>query len=1392
MARVLDIVVLSIASFLGNVGVALTGFGMAIIYLFIYQIVVLAGYEGDFRNAVFIQALALFSAQPLLLKKSEFRKYASWNVLRYFIPITIISTPFGQFLGNVVSTDMVEMIAGCLVTFVATFEMYQKRKLFAKHIRKTFCKGKKSNDVENPAPSPTNTRDSAGISRKTSQGSSITDEEEETSSCFNDAYELGKTLGTGAFSVVKEGRMKMLESRTFAIKIIEKTSILEDEEARLVEEIALLQEIKHDNILCVRKVYNEPKAYYLVSDIMYGGDLLTRLNRYGFFLDSEACRIAKSVLDAVRYIHDSKIAHRDLKPENILFASNDNNSQIKLADFGFAKREKTTNSFSTMCGTPAYVAPEIINGVPYGCEVDLWSFGVIVWVMLVGYQPFRGNTDQDVQSAIKSCEFVFDEEYWRDINLEAKHFISSLLVVDPVMRMSAKGAQSHPWILNGDERCDHRVHQTKVFFMIGSQRSGSNWLRTMLDDREDLAGPHPPHMMRDILPIIDKFGDLSIDENFRVLVDHVCIFVERNQVPWTDKHGSSIKFLRPVIYAYALKSCTRIQNARSDGKLCSRVYLLSVFDAIMTYYTKVNGKHTWICKSMGMSQHHDLLLEFYGSKRLRYIYLVRDPRDVAMSFMKTPVGDCHWHAIATKWTKLQQFGLRILNDCPELVYKLHYEHILQDKEKEIKALYDFIGERRFGGVKRQASVLCMDNTENLINRAKDGSEAQKALRLSYQFKNLGRGMSFAKRQNKKWLHPETGLKTEEIQIIETLAHGVMLKLEYEPHLVGSQTEPSVWSAKDLERFRKLNEEGILKMKEDLAKENPEDLGRRVYQAEALKMTPVYKAPIWEDNTNERSSEIDIQDMWERIRNYLNMSRSDNGNELDAIIHDSLSVSIRTTLNSDGLNARREVSDENLCFTKSGVRVRWASGTQSGYDPDLPNKPNQDRFVVQLGMTQKSYVDWFGVYDGNGSNGHHCSEFARQQLPKEFEKRVASGESVLSAVGNAYKDVHKRLIERSDTETEISGTTATTLLLTNDKCVIAYVGDSPAILGWQDDSESLSAKYLNSEHTPKRVDERERIKRAGGAVMTTDQRDGVAPIHENWREDEAPRVWSKDSMKFPGCAFTRSIGNGIAHTLGVTARPDFTEHEIDGKERVLIVASDGITEFMDAQTCVEIACSYTDPAEAANSLIHEASERWLSRGDYMDDITVIVLFFDKSDHSGSCYQNYQPELGMGSSHATRDIDVAIAEAEEQQYKKKSIGIAARIWTLLAGYTSGFLGGLCGIRGPPVILYFLHPPKPIKFDKNSQRATGSVITATNVAMRVVYYFIETFALGKDAYFKSSDWNLYACIIISSLTGVLVGSKLFDMMKDSRNNIRMILSIFLLLCGVSLLISSFHVRF
>mmetsp|Transcript_11214 Transcript_11214/g.32360 ORF Transcript_11214/g.32360 Transcript_11214/m.32360 type:complete len:663 (+) Transcript_11214:2240-4228(+) len=651
----------------------------------------------------------------------------------------------------------------------------------------------------------------------------------------------------------------------------------------------------------------------------------------------------------------------------------------------------------------------------------------------------------------------------------------------------------------------------------------------------------------------------------------------------------------------------------------------------------------------------------------------------------------------------------------------------------------------------------MDTTENIVDRAKYGREASMAQSLSYQFKNLGRGKSFVNTQHQKWRHPETGLNNEEIQILETVAHEMMKTLGYDTHLVGVTTEPSVWSDHDLALFDEMNKEGIVKMNKDLAVENPDDLARRVHQAAALKLSPIYRPAVWM--------------------------------ETETTFDEIMSGTIQNILNKEELLSRRDVGTEKTCTTNCGVRFRWACGTQRGYYADQHDKPNQDNWTVsQISTTKKGSAHWFGVYDGNGAEGHKCSEFASEEIPKEFQKRIADGESFHFALERAHMDINKRMIANDEIETELSGTCAATLLLLDDKCIVSNVGDSSLIVGWKgpEQSSPLCAKSLSHDHTPKRADERERVRRVGGIVMTTDQRDGLAPMHENWSDDETPRVWSDESAKLPGCAFTRSIGNSVAHDLGITSRPELFEHQFNGNDRVLIVASDGVTEYLDEKTCVQIACTYKCPAKAAEALISEASEQWKSRGDYMDDITLIVIFLDFKETSH--FDTHLKDGNLQLIVPTGNEDASSVNEGEQL----EMNTWAAFWTFFSGSLSGFLGGLCGIRGPPVILYFLHPPHPVKFDKKSQRATGAVITATNVAMRVVFYLIETMALEtNESYFVLSDWPLYVCVVLSATAGVLVRSKLFDIMKDSRNNIRLILSQFLLLCGASLLISSFLFR-
>jgi serine/threonine protein kinase len=183
---------------------------------------------------------------------------------------------------------------------------------------------------------------------------------------------------------------------------------------------------------------------------MSGGELFDRIVAKAYYNEKEARDTCKILLEAVGFMHMNHVAHRDLKPENLLLLSKDDDSAVKIADFGFAKKVKELNSLTTQCGTPGYVAPEILEGTPYDHRADMWSVGVILYILLGGYPPFIENTQRDLFRKIRRGEYEFHEEYWGTVSMEAKELISSLLTVDATKRLDAQQALENSWIRGDD------------------------------------------------------------------------------------------------------------------------------------------------------------------------------------------------------------------------------------------------------------------------------------------------------------------------------------------------------------------------------------------------------------------------------------------------------------------------------------------------------------------------------------------------------------------------------------------------------------------------------------------------------------------------------------------------------------------------------------------------------------------------------------------------------------------------------------------------------------------------------------------------------------------------------------------------------------------------------
>jgi len=266
---------------------------------------------------------------------------------------------------------------------------------------------------------------------------------------FNDVYRLGETLGKGAFSVVREGTHKK-SGQSFAVKIVMKSQLTPEDETALKDEINILQDMEYKHIIRLYAVYDESNYFYLITERMLGGELFDRIVSKCYYNEKEARDVCSILFEAMNYIHQKRVAHRDLKPENLLLMSEGSDSDIKIADFGFAKRASNEKCLRTQCGTPGYVAPEILEGVPYGTQADMWSLGVIAFILLGGYPPFIEDNQRELFRKIRKGHYEFHEEYWGGVSQEAKDLISSLLCVNPDKRLSAEDALTHSWMKSDD------------------------------------------------------------------------------------------------------------------------------------------------------------------------------------------------------------------------------------------------------------------------------------------------------------------------------------------------------------------------------------------------------------------------------------------------------------------------------------------------------------------------------------------------------------------------------------------------------------------------------------------------------------------------------------------------------------------------------------------------------------------------------------------------------------------------------------------------------------------------------------------------------------------------------------------------------------------------------
>ncbi|KAG8352872.1 Calcium/calmodulin-dependent protein kinase type I [Fusarium venenatum] len=262
-------------------------------------------------------------------------------------------------------------------------------------------------------------------------------------------YKVGKTLGAGSYSVVKEC-VHIDTGRYYAAKVINKR-LMAGREHMVRNEIAVLKKVSmgHQNILTLVDYFETMNNLYLVTDLALGGELFDRICRKGSYFESDAADLVRATLSAVAYLHDHGIVHRDLKPENLLFRTPEDNADLLIADFGLSRimDEEQFHVLTTTCGTPGYMAPEIFKKTGHGKPVDLWALGVITYFLLCGYTPFDRDSDFEEMQAILNADYSFTPiEYWRGVSSHAKDFIQRCLTIDSTKRITAHEALQHPFV----------------------------------------------------------------------------------------------------------------------------------------------------------------------------------------------------------------------------------------------------------------------------------------------------------------------------------------------------------------------------------------------------------------------------------------------------------------------------------------------------------------------------------------------------------------------------------------------------------------------------------------------------------------------------------------------------------------------------------------------------------------------------------------------------------------------------------------------------------------------------------------------------------------------------------------------------------------------------------
>ncbi|ORZ35941.1 kinase-like domain-containing protein [Catenaria anguillulae PL171] len=284
-------------------------------------------------------------------------------------------------------------------------------------------------------------------------------------------YDMGSKLGKGAFGTVRLVTDKATRE-VFACKSIHKRSKNGASIDQIGREVEIMKKIRHRHVVQLREVYETPQKVYIVMEYCNGGELVKKVQKNGSIDETDLKLVIKRLASVIGYLHDLGIVHRDIKPENILLSTQDpaDPYNIKVSDFGLAAFSGGGKLMENVCGTPLYMAPEVLAGLGYSQQCDIWSIGVMMALLLCNYTR---AAEHGLRDMIQRGQVDMSHELWADCPPSAKNLIEKMLQVDPAQRIAAKEILLHPWI-TGD-----KLESQTVLEMMRSYRAEQRWKKTI-------------------------------------------------------------------------------------------------------------------------------------------------------------------------------------------------------------------------------------------------------------------------------------------------------------------------------------------------------------------------------------------------------------------------------------------------------------------------------------------------------------------------------------------------------------------------------------------------------------------------------------------------------------------------------------------------------------------------------------------------------------------------------------------------------------------------------------------------------------------------------------------------------------------------------------------------